>query len=102
MILDQFEELFTAYPDRWRDREDFFRQLRELLDSDQSVRILFVCREEYIAELDRYSPYFIDGFRIRYRLERLNENAASRPSSGRQTRAVSPAMLPSCTISHRS
>ena len=65
LILDQFEELFTAYPERWRDCEDFFRQLRELLDSDQSVRILFVCREEYIAELDRYSPYFIDGFRIR-------------------------------------
>lgn len=31
IIFDQFEELFTAYPDRWRDRKTFFLQLVEAL-----------------------------------------------------------------------
>jgi tetratricopeptide (TPR) repeat protein/cytochrome c-type biogenesis protein CcmH/NrfF len=32
VIFDQFEELFTFYPDRWRDRLEFFRQVSDLLD----------------------------------------------------------------------
>lgn len=31
IIFDQFEELFTAYPDRWRDRKGFFNQVVEAL-----------------------------------------------------------------------
>lgn len=27
LIIDQFEELLTYYPERWEDRADFFRQL---------------------------------------------------------------------------
>lgn len=32
IIFDQFEELFTAYPDRWRDRKGFFDQVVEALE----------------------------------------------------------------------
>ncbi|MEM8488005.1 MAG: hypothetical protein AAF564_20810 [Bacteroidota bacterium] len=32
IVFDQFEELFTAYPDRWRDRKGFFNQVVEALE----------------------------------------------------------------------
>src|SRR5215831_5411709 len=32
LIVDQFEELFTAYPEHWEERTDFVDQLRAALD----------------------------------------------------------------------
>src|SRR6202043_933295 len=32
-IFDQFEELFTSYPERWKDRRGFFEQVRDALDA---------------------------------------------------------------------
>ena len=31
-VFDQFEELFTSYPNRWPEREEFFTQIRAALD----------------------------------------------------------------------
>lgn len=76
IIFDQFEELFTAYPDRWREREGFFSQLKEALRSDSKLRMILVMREERLAELDTYCDLVPTNFRIRYRLERLKEDAA--------------------------
>ena len=76
IIFDQFEELFTAYPDRWREREGFFSQVSEALEADPELRALFVLREERLADLDNYSDLVPTNFRIRYRLERLKEDAA--------------------------
>jgi tetratricopeptide (TPR) repeat protein len=76
IIFDQFEELFTAYPDRWRDRDGFFMAIQEAVKKDPGLRILFVLREEHLAELDAYSDLVPFNFRIRYRLERLKEDAA--------------------------
>jgi hypothetical protein len=41
-VFDQFEELFTFYPERWSDREDFFDQVGEALEADRMMRVIFV------------------------------------------------------------
>ncbi len=73
LVLDQFEEMFTACPERWKDRQQFFEEIAKLFVTDRQIHVLFVIREEYVAELDRFSSYLPDGFRIRYRLERLRK-----------------------------
>jgi len=78
LVLDQFEEIFTAHPELWQDREPFFRDLGALLRADPSCRILFVMREEFVAEVDRYGGSLPDGFEIRYRLTGLRREAALR------------------------
>jgi hypothetical protein len=76
VILDQFEELFAFYPERWRDREGFFEQVRDALEEDPFLRVVFVMREDYIAQLDPYAPLLPERLRTRFRLERLRERTA--------------------------
>jgi hypothetical protein len=76
IIFDQFEELFTSYPERWKDREDFFRQVREALDADPLLRVVLVIREDYIAQLDAYAPLLPERLQTRFRLERMRKPAA--------------------------
>ena len=71
LVFDQFEEIFTRFPERWSDREGFFRQVAELLDDSPQVRVLFVVRKEYLAEADVYGALLPGGYRVRYHLERL-------------------------------
>ena len=75
-VFDQFEELFTSYPHRWQEREAFFKQIREALDADYLLRIVFLMREDYIAELDPYVCLLPGNLRVRTRLERLDKNGA--------------------------
>ncbi len=76
LVLDQFEELFTRHLDRYRDREDFFKQVSELLRDHPDLRVLFSMREDYIAELTPYVGLLPDQLRSRFRLERLKPGAA--------------------------
>jgi SOS regulatory protein LexA len=76
VIFDQFEELFAFYPERWRDREEFFEQVRDALERDPLLRVVFGIREDYIAQLDPYAPLLPEKLRTRFRLERLREGAA--------------------------
>ena len=84
MVFDQFEELFTSYPGRWPDREDFFRQIGEALEGNPKkglaanplLRVIFCMREDYIAELDPYLPLLPEKLRTRFRLEHLREKKA--------------------------
>src|SRR5215475_4133853 len=48
VIFDQFEELFTSFPDRWRDREPFFEQLKAALQAREGLQVLFVIREDHL------------------------------------------------------
>jgi tetratricopeptide (TPR) repeat protein len=75
-VFDQFEELFTSYAHRWQEREAFFTQIREALDDDYLLRIVFLMREDYIAELDPYVSFLPGNLRVRTRLERLDKDAA--------------------------
>ncbi len=78
VIFDQFEELFTFYPERWRDRGRFFTEVDQALKRDPLLRVLFVMREDDVAQLDAYADRLSDGIRTRFRLQRLDHQAALR------------------------
>jgi len=77
LIFDQFEEIFTLYQDRWKDRNEFFEQIRDALKfDDRLLRVIFSIREDYIAQLDPYAPLLPEKLRTRFRMERLRRDAA--------------------------
>jgi hypothetical protein len=76
LIIDQFEEIFTAHPERWIEREGFFRQLRQAMQDDPYLHVLLAMREDYVAALDPFAPLVIGGFRTRYYMERMGVAAA--------------------------
>ena len=76
VIFDQFEELFTLYPERWAEREGFFIQVADALSEDPFLRVLFVLREDYLAQLDPYVALLPERLRTHFRLERLRREAA--------------------------
>jgi WD40 repeat protein/tetratricopeptide (TPR) repeat protein len=77
VILDQFEELFTFdYLKSREDRNGFFRQVAQSIQEDDLLRVLFVIREDYLANLDPYIELLPELLRSKYRLERLREDAA--------------------------
>jgi hypothetical protein len=76
IFYDQFEELFTFYPHRWKERREFFEQVREALERDHLLHVVFVMREDYIAELDPYVSILPGKLRTRCRIKRLDERAA--------------------------
>jgi hypothetical protein len=75
-ILDQMEEIFGVYPQRWQDREAFFEQLAELLGRYRELRVLLVLREDYLAAFTEFARLLPEGARTRYRLDRLRESEA--------------------------
>ena len=76
VVFDQFEELFTAFPERWRERKDLFLQVADAVQEDSELRVLLVPREEYLGQLEHYAGLLPFDLQIRYRLERLREEAA--------------------------
>lgn len=76
IILDQFEELFSAYADRTADRLHFFLQLADALKSDPTLRLLLSMKEDCIAEIEAPAHNLSDRLRTRFRLERLGREAA--------------------------
>lgn len=76
LILDQFEEVLTTHPDRWKEREDFFLQLRQSLLDDPMLSMVLVMREDHVAGIERYSSYLPGQLRPRFRMERLRREGA--------------------------
>jgi hypothetical protein len=76
IVIDQFEEIFTAHPEHWEKRTGFFDQLREALDRDDRLRLVLALREEYLAQLDPYTELLPTRLRARFRLERLDDSSA--------------------------
>jgi hypothetical protein len=76
LIFDQFEEIFTTFPDRWRDRQSFFEDLGEELEASPQMRVIIAMREEHIASMDPFASLLPERLRTRFRLERLREAAA--------------------------
>ena len=76
LILDQFEELFTTHPDRYRERAEFFLQLQQCLTEYPQLSLLLSMREDYIANLDFYASQMPDRLRTRFRIELLTYECA--------------------------
>ena len=59
IIFDQFEELFTFQTkDYHNQQKDFFKQIVEALDNNPVLRVVFVIREEYIAQTRSFKRHF--------------------------------------------
>ena len=76
VILDQFEEFFTTNAHRWQERRPFFDQLAQALHDLPTMKVVFVMREEYIAQLEPFAELLPEKVRPRMHLERLRGNAA--------------------------
>jgi hypothetical protein len=75
LIFDQFEELFTTYAHRRKDREPFFRELIDALEHDPLLRVIFVLREEYVGRFESYARMLPER-PARYPIGRLAAEAA--------------------------
>ena len=60
----------------------FFKQIAEALNNNPHLRIVFVIREDYLAQLDPFSRILPEKLRPRFRLERLRKNAALQAIKG--------------------
>jgi len=76
LIVDQFEEILTAYSEAWEQRADFFKQIRQALDMDPYLWVLFAMREDFVAALSPYTHLLADGLRTRYYMQPMDEEAA--------------------------
>jgi tetratricopeptide (TPR) repeat protein len=76
IFFDQFEEIITAYPEHWRQREGFFRQVAEALEKDDLLRVVFAVREDFVGTIQPFARLLPDGFRTHFRLERLSPDSA--------------------------
>jgi Novel STAND NTPase 1 len=76
IVFDQFEEFFTANTHRWQERGPFFKQLSQAQEEIPTLKVVFVMREEYIAQLDPLAELLPEKLRTRMHLERLRGNSA--------------------------
>ncbi|HEY4272176.1 MAG TPA: hypothetical protein VGM65_09240 [Candidatus Udaeobacter sp.] len=76
VIFDQFEEFFTTNAHRWQERGPFFDQVVQALHDLPTMKIVFVMREEYIAQLEPFAELLPEKLRPRMHLERLRGNSA--------------------------
>ena len=76
IVFDQFEEFFTANSHRWQERGPFFKQLSQAQEEIPTLKVVFVMREEYIAQLDPLAELLPEKLRTRMHLERLRGNSA--------------------------
>jgi cell wall-associated NlpC family hydrolase len=83
LVFDQFEELFTSQlvyelrGDRWQEEQTaFFSQVTQALADDPTLRIVFVMRKEYLAEIERFTPRLPERLQTRFLLEPLDGDEA--------------------------
>src|SRR5437773_1462908 len=65
LVIDQFEELFTAHPGRWQECPDLFAELQESLERDPTLRLVLAIREDFVAQLDPFPALLPGGLRTR-------------------------------------
>jgi len=76
LIMDQFEEIFTTHRERWREAEDFFRQIRKALDTLPNLGVVMAMREDHVAAMDAYAQHFPWRLQARFRMELLGVQGA--------------------------
>ncbi len=76
LIIDQFEEIFTAHLDRWQDRKVFFQQLGAAVRHDPLLWVVLTMREDFVSGLDPFAESIPGNLRVRYYMQRLRALAA--------------------------
>ncbi|GGN12374.1 hypothetical protein GCM10010967_55500 [Dyadobacter beijingensis] len=73
LIFDQFEEIFIFGSSE--EQETFFNDLRRLLDAhDIPCKVIFIMRERYIAQLQKFESIVPEIFEKRVLIERMTDN----------------------------
>lgn len=75
LLLDQFEEILILDPTDWEVKEQFFDDLREVLDGGPWW-VLFGIREDFMGGLDRYLDQIPGHLRTTYRVDFLSRAEA--------------------------
>jgi hypothetical protein len=76
LIFDQFEELFTSFPACWAQRSRFASELALCMAHDERLRILFVVREDHLADVLSLAEAFPASYRSSMRLPLLGKDDA--------------------------
>jgi hypothetical protein len=76
LIIDQFEELLTTYPERWQERTGFFEQISTAMARHPNLWVLLTLREDYVANLDPYSHLVPNRLRARFYMQHMGIEAA--------------------------
>ncbi|HSL44623.1 MAG TPA: hypothetical protein VK897_14395 [Anaerolineales bacterium] len=82
LIFDQFEELVTSYPEHWQQREGFFDQVREALEADPLLRVVFVMREDFLARIEPFLRQLKPFSQSHFRLDLLGSEGAHAAVTG--------------------
>jgi len=82
LVFDQFEELFTCHQDRWPDVEGFFKELSRTQVAIPGLSVLLSMREDFLARLEPYEKLFSGRLGARFRLTRLDRDAAIKAVRG--------------------
>ena len=76
LVIDQFEEIVTVYPNRWQERRAFFEQLRDTMDRLPRLWVVLTLREDYVASLEPYAELMPNRLRARYYMQQMGVEAA--------------------------
>jgi WD40 repeat protein/tetratricopeptide (TPR) repeat protein len=83
VAFDQFEEIFTLYRSgSQREQAAFFKQVAQALEADQDLRVVFLMREEYLAQLEPFAWLLPPDLNAYFRLEPLGADAALQAITG--------------------
>ena len=77
VIIDQFEELFTKYPDAWPQREVLLETIANAISEQASLSVVFSMREEYVPALEPLLAKFVFRNQRRFRLPLLGHAQAA-------------------------
>lgn len=72
LVLDQFEEIFLD-PALWAERDLFLRDLRQMVEGDELVRVIISLRSDYLANLLPHERSLPSRLVTRFGLESLKE-----------------------------
>ena len=82
LIIDQFEEIFTADVEDERAITGFFQRLRDAQTALPGLWVVLAMREEFIAQLDTVAHLMPNRLRHRFYMQRLSYTAAMQAISG--------------------
>lgn len=81
-VIDQFEELFTAFPAYAAEREDLIDQLAQALRDVSALKLLIVVRDDHLGTLAAYEERLSPDPVPHLRLDALTRDAALRAVTG--------------------
>jgi WD40 repeat protein/tetratricopeptide (TPR) repeat protein len=89
VAFDQFEEIFTLYRSgSQREQAAFFKQVAQALEVDPDLRVVFLIREEYLAQLEPFAWLLPPDLNAYFRLEPLDADAALQAITGPLERTI--------------